>query len=107
SRILGMARARFPFTVADLEDFFHAEQFELLRQSETILFILRLDYTSLRNARRTFEYLERDSIEPGRIRLVVNQYGRPRELTVGQAEDVLGRKPDYYVPFDPKPAITS
>jgi pilus assembly protein CpaE len=107
SRILQLARERFAFSVADLEDFFHAEQYELLRQSETILFVLRLDYTSLRNARRTFEHLERDGIEPGRIRLVVNQYGRPRELTSRQAEEVLGRKPEFYVPFDPKPAISS
>lgn len=105
--ILKLARERFAFTVSDLEDFFHAEQYELLRQSDSILFVLRLDYTSLRNARRTFEHLEQDGIEPGRIRLVANQYGRPRELTPRQAEEVLGRKPEFYIPFDARTAITS
>lgn len=107
SRILQLARERFHFCVADLEDFFHAEQYEVLRQSESILFVLRLDYTSLRNARRTFEHLEQDGIEPGRIRLVVNQYGRPRELTPRQAQEVVGRKPEFYIPFDARGAITS
>lgn len=107
NQMLAISRERFPFAVADLEDFFHAEQFELLRQSQTLLFVMRLDYTSLRNARRTFEYLERDGIESNRLKLVANQYGRPRELSVTQAEDVLGRKPDFYIPFEPKSAITS
>jgi pilus assembly protein CpaE len=107
TQIVSLGRKTYPFLVADLEDFFHPEQFEVLRQSDTVLFVLRLDYTALRNARRTFDFLERDGVESARFTLVVNQYGRPRELTSGQAEDVLGRPLDYFIPCDPKVAIES
>jgi pilus assembly protein CpaE len=107
SQILSHAREVFPFTVADLEDFFHPEQSAVLRQSDCVLFVMRLDYTALRNARRTFEYLEREGIDGSRFRFVVNQYGRSKELSPSQAEEVLGRPLDYYLPFDQKVAVTS
>ena len=107
SQIIDLAQSTFPFAVADLEDFFHPEQFEILLQSHRILFVLRMDYTALRNARRTFEYLERAGVNGERISLVVNQYGRPRELTTAQAEEVLGRQLSYFVPYEPKLAIAS
>jgi pilus assembly protein CpaE len=107
SQIIGLARRSFPITVTDLEDFFHAEQAEVLKQSDRVLFVMRLDYTAVRNARRTFEYLEREGVDGTRFRFVVNQYGRPRELPHAQAEEVLGRSLDYYIPYEPKIAIVS
>jgi len=107
THIVSLGRKTSPYLVADLEDFFHPEQFEVLRQSDTVLFVLRLDYTALRNARRTFDFLERDGVDSARFKLVVNQHGRPRELTAAQAEEVLGRSLDYVVPCDQKAAIES
>lgn len=106
-QIVRTARQAFTWVIADLEDFFHSEQFLLLRSSHLILFVLRLDYTALRNARRTFEYLEREGLDLGRVRTVVNQHGRSREITVGQAENVLERKLSLFVPFDQKSAVAS
>lgn len=107
TRMVDLARSYFPYVIADLEDFFHQEQSEVLRLSDTTLFVLRLDYTALRNARRTFEYLEQNGLDPQRILVVINQHGRPRELTVDQAEDVLGRTLKHFLPYDPKVAIPS
>jgi len=105
AQIVGLGRRTFPHVIIDLEDFFHHEQFEVLRQSDSTLFVMRLDYTALRNARRTFEYLDHEGIESSKFKLVINQHGRPRELTAAQAEEVLGRSVDYFVPFDPKTTI--
>jgi pilus assembly protein CpaE len=105
SEIVSLARRTFSYTVAELEDFFHPEQFEVLRQSDVVLFVMRLDYTALRNAVRTFEYLEREGIDVSVFRLVANQYGRPRELTPSQAREALGRPVDHLIPYDPKVAI--
>lgn len=106
-QIIRMLRARFPFVVADLEDFFHAEQIQLLRASSVVCFVLRLDFTALRNTRRTLEYLEREGLDLSRIQIIVNQYGRPREITVGQAEKVLDRKLTLFVPYDQRAAVSS
>ena len=52
-----MARVRFPYVVADLDNAFGAEQVEALWQSDVILLVLRLDYTSVRNTRRVLDNL--------------------------------------------------
>ena len=100
--VLAMARTIFPYVVADLDDYFHQEQTQTLRLSDLILLVLRLDFTSLRNARRTLDHLEQMSIGRDRVRLVVNRYGQPKELPASKAEEVLGMKIAHYVPDDPK-----
>jgi len=106
-QIVRLFRATFPFVVADLEDFFHAEQLQLLRSSSVVCFVLRLDFTALRNTRRTLEYLEREGLDLARVQIIVNQYGRPKEIAVGQAEKVLDRKLSLFVPFDQRMAVSS
>lgn len=106
-QIMRLFRASFPFVVADLEDFFHSEQVHLLRSSSVVCFVLRLDFTALRNTRRTLEYLEREGLDLSRVKIIVNQYGRPKEIAVGQAEKVLDRKLSLFVPFDQRLAVSS
>jgi pilus assembly protein CpaE len=88
--------------VVDLDHSFRPEQFEVLRQADVILLVLRLDFISLRNARRTLEYIERLGISRDRLRLVVNRYGQPKEVPAAKVEEVLGMKVFHYVPDDPK-----
>ncbi|MFO1092914.1 MAG: hypothetical protein U0992_06305 [Planctomycetaceae bacterium] len=107
TQLLRLLRASFPFVVGDLEDFFHAEQIQLLRASSAVCFVLRLDFTALRNARRTLDYLEREGLDLSRVHIVVNQYGRHKELTVGQAQKVLSRKVSLFVPYDQKTVVSS
>jgi pilus assembly protein CpaE len=103
-RIVKLAKGSFPFVVVDQEDFFHREQFQILQMSDVILLVLRLDFTSLRNARRTIDYLKGEGIDPDKIKIVVNRYGRPKELPVGEAEEALGVKFAHFIPDDPKTA---
>src|SRR5438093_5468631 len=56
-RALTLARAAFPYVVVDLDHSFREEQVQVLQQADLILLVLRLDFTSLRNARRTLEHL--------------------------------------------------
>lgn len=106
-QLVRLFRSAFPFTVADLEDFFHTEQVHLLRASSVVCFVLRLDFTALRNTRRTLEYLEREGLDLARIQIIVNQHGRPKEISVSQAEKVLDRKLSLFVPFDQRMAVSS
>src|SRR5262249_37129357 len=57
-KVLHLARAAFPSVVMDVDHHFGAEQVEALLHSELILVVIRLDFASLRNARRTIEHLE-------------------------------------------------
>jgi pilus assembly protein CpaE len=99
---LGLARSLFPYVVVDLDDSFHSEQTQTLQQSDLILLVLRLDFTSLRNTRRVLDHLEQMNISRQRVQLVVNRYGQPQELPASKAEEALGVKITHYVPDDPK-----
>jgi pilus assembly protein CpaE len=97
---LGLARKLFPYVVVDLEDCFHEEQVLAVRQAAVLLLVVRLDFTSLRNARRILEHLRELEVPEGRIRLVANRFGQPNELPVSEAESALGVKLAHYVPED-------
>jgi pilus assembly protein CpaE len=102
SHALTMARKLFAHVVVDLEDCFHEEQIVTLRQAASILLVFRLDFTSLRNARRILEQLKDLEIPRVRVRLVANRHGTPYELPLIEAEQALGEKLVHFIPDDPK-----
>jgi pilus assembly protein CpaE len=100
-RALAMARVRFPYIVVDLDSGFGAQQVEALWQSDVIVVVVRLDYTSIRNARRTLQNFADMGLGVDRVRLVANSFGQRRQLSAGQAEEALGTKILHYIPSDP------
>jgi pilus assembly protein CpaE len=99
---LSLARTLFPYVVLDLDHSFREEQVEALHQADVILLILRLDFTSLRQAQRCLEFLGHRDISADRVRVVVNRYGQPKEVPAAKAEEALGMKIHHFVPDDPK-----
>jgi pilus assembly protein CpaE len=99
---LTLARSLFPYVVVDLDDSFHPEQTQTLSQTDLVLLVLRLDFTSLRNTRRTLDHLDQMGISREKVRIVANRYGQPQELPATKAEQALGMKIAFYVPDDPK-----
>ncbi len=97
-----LARATFPHVIADLDHSFREEQLVVLRQADAVLLVFRLDFTSLRNVRRTLEYLDLLEIAPDKVLLVVNRHGQAQEVASGKAEEALGRKISHYIPEDSK-----
>ena len=99
---LTFARANFPRVVVDLDHSFREEQMIVLRQADVILVVFRLDFASLRNARKTLEFLDGIEVPRDRVRLVVNRLGQPQEVPPAKAEEALGRKVSHFVPDEPK-----
>jgi pilus assembly protein CpaE len=99
---LAQARRSFGHVVADMEDCFHEEQVLTLQQASAILLVCRLDFTSLRNARRILEHLSRLGMPPNHVKLVVNRQGQSNELPVAEAEEALGGGKAHCIPDDPK-----
>jgi pilus assembly protein CpaE len=97
-----LARASFPFIVADVACSFREEQLVVLRQADVILVVFRLEFSSLRNVRRSLEFLESLDISLEKVQLVVNRHGQPQEVPAAKSEEALGRKIAYYVPDDSK-----
>lgn len=99
-RVIDMARLRFPCVVVDLDNAYQQEQVEAIWQADIVFLILRLDYTSIRNARRVMENLVRLGVGLERVRLVANRYGEPREIAAREAETALGMRISHYIPTD-------
>lgn len=99
-QILTVARSLYPTVVVDLDRTYGEEQVEVLYQSDVILIVLRLDFTSLRNTRQTLEHLEELGIDRQRIKLVINRLGQPKEVRLNQAEAALGMKIFHAIPED-------
>jgi pilus assembly protein CpaE len=103
-RVLRAGRSIFPQVVVDLNPIWDAEAAGLLQQSSLILLLLRLDFGSIRNARRALATFERLGIERSRVQLVATHYGRQKEISVAQAESALGTKIAHFIPEDPQTA---
>jgi pilus assembly protein CpaE len=99
-RALALARVRFPSAVVDMGSTLGAEQIEALWQADAVLLVVRLDYTSIRNARRSVDAMTDLGIARDRMRLVLNCYGQRRQLEVEQAEAAIGMKAVHRVPYD-------
>lgn len=102
-----MSRTGFPFVVIDAGNANFEQQLEAIWQSDTVLLVTRLDYTSVRNSRRLLNTLEELGMETSKIRLVVNRYGERRQLSIDQVEEALKLKVNHFLPDDPKLVNTS
>ncbi len=100
-QVLSLARCRFAYTVLDLDRNFDDAAIEAVRQSETVLLVLRLDYTSLRHARRWCEQMRQRGLNSDRVRLVANRHGEWKQVGVAAAEESLGMKITALIPNDP------
>lgn len=99
-RALALARVRFPCVVVDMDNSLTAEQVEALWQADVILLVARLDYTSVRNTRRTIDAMVELGIARDRMRLVLNGCGQRRQLEVEQAEVAIGMKAAQCIPYN-------
>ncbi len=102
-RALALGRVVFPYVVVDLDNRPSNEQAEVLWQSDLTLLVVRLDYTSVRNARRTIDGLKELGIGLSSLYVVVNRYGQAKQLRISQAEEALGMSILHCLPCDPAP----
>ena len=99
---LVMARATFPYVVADFDHPADARLADALCLADILLLIIRLDFASLRNSLRIMQYLKELGIEHDRVRFVANRYGQPREVPSSKAAEALGVRDLFCIPNDPK-----
>lgn len=101
-QILSMACCHFPFVVADLGNSFRADRSRVLLQADVIVLVLTLGFTCLRNTRNALEFLKETGVPRNRVEMVVNRYGQPSEVSVGQAEEALVVELRQFIPDDSK-----
>jgi pilus assembly protein CpaE len=102
AQVLALARSGFSYVLADLDPGLSAPQVQIASQADLVLYLLRLDFSSLRNARTALEYLETRGLSRDKIRLVASRQGQPKELPAAKVEEALGTKFFHALPDDPK-----
>ena len=100
--VLSLAVRHFPFVVVDLDHSYRPVQQAVLLQADAIILVMRLDFISLRNTRRTLDFLQESGIARDRVQIVANRCGQAGEIAVAQAEESLGMKILHSLPDDPK-----
>jgi pilus assembly protein CpaE len=101
-RVLSLSSELRMNVVADLGRCFRPEAVEAAKLADELVLVLRLDFTSLRNARRLLEHLREAGHDPSRVRIVVNRHRQPGELAPSDAESALGVKIASFIIDDPK-----
>jgi pilus assembly protein CpaE len=101
-KALFMARNQFHYVVVDVDRNYRAEQVQVLLQADSIVLVLRPDIPSLRQARRTLDYLAELSIAFERLHVVVNRFSRCSGVSVRDIEAALDVKVGDLIPDDPK-----
>jgi len=102
-----MGRVLFAYTIVDVDHTFREEQLLALQQADEILLVLRLDFTSLRNTRRTLDIFKDSSIPADRVTIVANRSGQLKELPPEKVEEVLKMKVKHFIPDDPRTMNTA
>jgi len=103
-RLLAVARYRNQFVIVDLPQSLTDWTDAVLRRSDYIFFVIQLNVSAIRHARRLLDMLVQEGLHDLPIKLVVNRYSGMGSfggnVGIGQIEKALGRKIDYYVPND-------
>jgi pilus assembly protein CpaE len=99
-RLLHVLETRFDEVIIDLGRVFRAQDLMVLQQSNHIVLTLRPDISSLRNARRTLDYLDHCNVDLGKIKPVVNRYRTGAGVSLASIRDTLGMEIAQVIPED-------
>lgn len=99
-RAINMARRAFDYVLIDLDGVSRPHEVYGLLQTDVMLVVLRLDFTSVRKARFLLDALDDLEIDQKKVQLIVNQFHRRGELPVRDVEKLLGRRITQFIPDD-------
>jgi pilus assembly protein CpaE len=93
-------RARHDYVIVDTPPGFTPEVIASIDLASDLLVIGMLDALSLKDTKLGLETLTLMGVSPERIRLVLNRADTSVGIKRSEAEAILGRKPDVFVPSD-------
>jgi pilus assembly protein CpaE len=108
-RLIGLLRASYSHLIFDLSKRFTPTDMTAMRMCDTILLVVQLELTSLRNAVRMLHTLSQDGDLADKIKVIVNRIGSDDggEITLAKAEETIGRQVFWQIPNDFKAMVGS
>lgn len=96
--LLSVAASHYDYVVLDLGRSLDALSLKALDKSETIYLVIQLTLPFLRDCKRLIQALASLGYSRDKISLVVNRYEKGGDITIQDAEQVLGQKISKIVP---------
>jgi pilus assembly protein CpaE len=101
-KVIAMSRLSFPYVVVDVGSPYDDRSTQILRQSDVILLVMRMDFSSLQQTKRLIDQHSDLSVNRSKIRLVLNRYRRTADLKPAMIEETLGVSLFQIIPDNPK-----
>ena len=104
-RVIETLRQTHDLVVVDCTAFFNDTTLAILDSADTILTMLSLEITSIKNMRLFLEVVEQLGYEGGKVRLVLNRADSALGIRVADVEHSIGRKVDDTIVSDGRSVV--
>jgi pilus assembly protein CpaE len=100
SRLLEVLRLDYPYIVVDVDHHFSDGTLAGLDAADRILLVTQLDVPALRSTQRSLGVFTRLNYDADRVAVLLNRRNGREQITVSDAERVLGHRVDFKLPND-------
>lgn len=104
-RVLEALRRRHDLVIVDCTSWFNDTTLAILDGADTILTMLSLEITSIKNMRLFLEVAEQLGYEQGKVKLVLNRADTSLGIRVADVENSIGRKVDHTIVSDGRSVV--
>jgi len=104
-RVLEALRHGHDLVIVDCTSWFNETTLAILDAADTILTMLSLEITSIKNMRLFLEVAEQLGYEPDKIKLVLNRADSSLGIRVQDVESSIGRKVDHTIVSDGRSVV--
>jgi pilus assembly protein CpaE len=104
-RVLDALRRNHDLVIVDCTSWFNETTLAILDSADTVLTMLSLEITSIKNMRLFLEVAEQLGYEPNKIKLVLNRADSSLGIRVTDVESSIGRKVDHTIVSDGRSVV--
>jgi pilus assembly protein CpaE len=101
-KLIDVVRSEYRMALVELPSAWTTWSTLVLDQSDLIVLVTQMTVPAIREARRQLEALQREGLDDGRIRIVLNRFEKSwtNRGEIKNAEQALGRRIDAFIPSD-------
>jgi pilus assembly protein CpaE len=104
-RVLDALRRQADLVIVDCTSWFNETTLAILDAADTVLTILSLEITSIKNMRLFLEVADQLGYEHGKVKLVLNRADSSLGIRVTDVENSIGRKVDHSIVSDGRSVV--
>jgi pilus assembly protein CpaE len=104
-KVLDALRRQYDLVIVDCTSWFNETTLSILDAADSVLTVLSLEITSIKNMRLFLEVAEQLGYEHGKVKLVLNRADSSLGIRVADVENSIGRKVDHTIVSDGRSVV--